>query len=632
MPKSTVQSSRVKSSVLSSTAGSTTESGDILGNHGASKKRQALVTKIKSAILGFGNAGFIITTYMCLLRAFAFQAGFLVESMSTSVQIAFTDDHLINTTMPNIALHVYRDGGSAGGLAWFPSSSDVNVIEVDSGMSHFVGVRTNESITFLASHACEGSTLGIEGILAFVCNLLPDNSTQDCKEVCLGLSDPYIHTASDSPSETSFEIQEFYRTKNSVGFGTTYTTEHVTAIEHIEGGIYNLELELRSEHRSNAQTKYYVPWQDIVTWYLMLNISLNVAGRLMTCPVLLNGVKIRSSRVLVKADLAGGLFTSPGRSLYMFLFTVICGCQNYLFLDAALYPHWFVSQFWVIAGVASTASVSLTMLLSRTDYRLFATGSMLFALATVARLLTMSTSQQNAQSEIRGLGQVLTMNCEIWEEGSSMPLQAFECNVADGMGMSGLEIFYKVFFEPLVVLFFLIVALECFVFISSTIKMTLVRSKKVNPSGSHMSGSGTSTSSKKYRVSAGSTIPGVSDYDKTVLLGNLGKSVFCRTWANPIWTILGKFTHASTFIEDDLVLYGPLLLKMNFFPIVVIAGLLVGKKRLVEIIIYFKAYVGVLSADSKLQSRKENGKQISEYVAEYDYDNMPTLLNGAPLQ
>lgn len=638
---SSVNSSRPPST-YNSTANSGGENRDAFGNRGRARKRAALITSIYSKFLCLVNAFLLILAIVMFGRAFAFQAGFREARSQKTVELSFGAEDAIHLEQELTLIQAYRTASDFGEFLWFNSSTNgiygISIKSIDTGMSHVLGVQTLDRAIFFLSHACVVDSSENVGILAYSCaltrNVDDDLTHDDCGEKCVVSTDAYGTTYTPLEYHDNFELDEYYRTKNSIGFGVTYTEEHILDISYSENQTYNLVMELRSNAKSNAQEKYGIPWQDILVWFLMIDITTNTLGRLMTCPVLWGGILIRKTKVLVKADLPGGMFTSPGRGFILFIMTVVCGAQNFLFLDVGQYPHSFDSHFWCISSIASMTSVMLTMLFAHSEFRFYATGSMLFFMAALARGLTFETIQDSAQSELRGLGQILERECTLFSANGTV-VGAAMCNIADGCGMSGLEIFYVILFEPLFVTFFLLFAFELFINVARRMKNLVhkLHLTKVEVASSSRSSTGKSSSTKKkYQNNTLTTVFGVSDYDKCVFLSKRGKSVFSRAWASPIHTILGKFTHASTLIEDDLVMYGPILMRMNTFPILAVLGKIFGKKRIVEIVISNKLYVGVLADRSKLNSHLENGVVISNFMAEYDYTEMPDLLNGEPLQ
>lgn len=631
--------SSAQSSVSGKSENST--SGDVLGNHGKAKVRAARITRIKSIVLASLNVILLILTYHFLVVSFAFQLGHYDETAEKLLSITFIGNHTIHPDEDLVMLQVFRNASDTGTFLWFNSSS-IRVTQVDSGMSHFIGVHTKDELVFLSPHGCEGVNGGIEGILALYCYV---NSTtqepEDCHERCIESSDTYGTHISEMVYEDNFTVTELYKTMNSLGFGVVSVEEHLTNVELIdfENETYRLSLNLDSKSRSNAQETYDIPWQDILLYLIMVDITINFFGRLMTVPVLISGIKIRKTKVLVKADLSGGMFTSPGRSFVMFLLVVVFGAQNYLFIDAGHYDHDIVSHFWTTAAVASMSSILLTIMFSRTEFRFFVSGTMLFLIAGAGRAMTLETIENRAQTAVREIGQVLERDCTLFYSNHT-PISSVRCNVAEEIGMSGLEILYRVLFEPVVVTILLVFALEVFIvamLVMRNIVKDCKKSRRIAAStftrGSSYASLGLySNRAHRTKTSAQSTIQGVSDYDKCVLLSNMGHSIFSRTWSSPIMTILGKFTHASTSIEDDLVMYGPLLVRINWFPYMAFFGKLFGKENVVKWVIQHKLYIGVLCANSKLASCRENGQKITNYITEYNYKEMPDLLNGEPLQ
>lgn len=622
---STVQSSAVDES--------TSTSADILGNRGKAKKRAALLTRVRSYIFTLANIVFILVLVQYLLRGFAFQTGHYDEVAYKIKNMKFKGNHTLHPEEDVVTLQLFRNPEDIGTYFWF-YSSEIRIAQVDSGMSHFVGVHTEDMLLFLSSHGCFGVAKSTEGLLGLHCDVDYVQNPINCTQVCVESNSDYGMIESELQYDINFTVQELYKTQNSLGFGVVSVEEHLVGVSKLatDNETYQMKLELRAHSRSNAQDTYGIPWQDILVYLFAFDLCMNVFARLMTTPVLLNGVKIRKTKVLVKADLAGGLFTSPGRYFSMFLLTIVFGAQNYVFLDAGHYPHSMVSHVWSIAGITSMSGMLLTILMTGTEYRFFTTGTMLFFLAGFARAILLQLVMDNAQTSVRKIGQVLERDCTLFDE-EHMHLSEIRCNVADSVGMSGLEVSYKIFFEPVVVTILLVFALEIIVILFHISWFCIKKRGKVNPSTmSHSSGTMSINSRHRYRVSAQSTIQGVSDYDKCVLLSNLGHSHFSRQWASPINTVLGKFTHASTSIEDDLVMYGPVLIKMNYFPYAAISGRILGKRETVEWIIRNKFYVGVLASNGKLASKRENGIKVSNYISEYKFDEMPYLLSGEPLQ
>lgn len=605
-----------------------------MGNKGSAKKLAALKTKYFSKILCIGNIVSLFASLYFLVRAFTFRTGGHPEIVYKSKVLDFNQEGSIHIYDQEIMIQTFRSVNDYGEFLWF-NTSEIAIAEIDTGMSHFVGIRSKSHVLFLASHACEGES-GKEGLLVYMCQVYSNEKLHSCKEVCVTSNDIFgLHFVSFQAEEV-VSITEFYRTKNSIGFGVTYTEEHIVDARFVRNSTYELDLELHSSAKSNAQTKYYIPWQDVISYYLLIDILINSCGRLMACPTLWSGVKIRKTRVLVKADLVGGLFTSPGRNFIMFLFTVFTGAQSFLFLDVGLYPHTSISDFWSTAMIASFSSLILTLMFRQSEFRFNATGTILLVLSTAARFISFNIVQTSAQSALRSLGQVVERDCAIYDIERDL-LGTVTCNIADGVGMSGLEIFYVVFFEPFFITMMLLVAFELLVAaFRALMKLKYRNPARVGSLSSIRSGSGRNRFSgimnKSSRKSSGkTTIQGLSEYDKCILLGKLGNSVFSRAWASPIYTVLGKFTHASTFIEDDLVMYGPLLIRINSFFFVSILGLLIGKRKVVETLVHYRAYLGVLVDEGRLASRIENGATLNPYLMEYNYKDMPTFINGEPL-
>jgi len=183
-------------------------------------------------------------------------------------------------------------------------------------------------------------------------------------------------------------------------------------------------------------------WHDIFFNLLFIKIAYNLIARLLSCSVFFTGIQLKGNRINVKADLLGGLPTSPGSSFGTFLYLVVCGSQTYFFLDGSLFSQSLLSQVYNSAMVASFACVICTAIFNQSNFRLASTGSSVFFTALIARAITLPTSQKFAQGEIRGLGQVLEKEC-LMQNLASTQEKKLLCNIADGMGMSGLEIFSR---------------------------------------------------------------------------------------------------------------------------------------------------------------------------------------------
>jgi len=141
-----------------------------------------------------------------------------------------------------------------------------------------------------------------------------------------------------------------------------------------------------------------------------------------------------------------------------------------------------------------------------------------------------------------------------------------------------------------------------------------------------------SSNNSDAKVATSTTIKNVSDYEKVTLLSKHGKSVFSRNWAKPIPTIFGAFFHASTMIEDNLVLFGPLLISLDLYILASLLSLIIGKKQTILFIIGSKLYVGVLVGEFCLMPRKENRRIIPDFVENYDFESMSHFINGQPVQ
>ena len=529
---------------------------------------------------------------------------------------------------------VYAENASVGILI-FTSASDAGQVAIlsqnggrgfyfDSGMGHYNGVVTsNGTIIVVGSHKCSNEA-GDSGILATHC------SNGICAEGCLLPNG--IGSASVASLHSTFVLEEFYRTKNSIGFGVTYTDQHVSGmrLSTKDSNTLIVDTVLHAVSKSNAN-KDLLYWQEVFI-ILQTTIVANVATRILAAPIFFRGIKLKGATLRIRADLVGGLFTSPGVMMNFFVFTVVVRMHLFLWLEASGYKHTLLSNAQIATAVCAFVALLVHLGLKGANLRLRCSGSVLFLLSLAARMYTIEGSRAKAKAQIRGLGQVLERDCEVFEVVSSAKVNAATttCNVADGVGLSGLEIFFKLYSETLLVTLGLLLLFEILMHILGNC-CTGDRNAKYRL-GSSRDSTVTPSSKIGRLVKRARKKTKISNYQRVMLLSGRGTSVFARSWAGPLrtpWSV--NYYHVSSFVEDNVILWGPLLISLTLYPIVLLCASCYGKRKTVRLLIATQLYIGVLVNDQKLESVLVNRDLYSEYVENYDYDNME-ILNGEPVR
>jgi len=506
---------------------------------------------------------------------------------------------------------VFSDAGDTGKDALI-SIDGGTVFDFQTGMGLFNGIVNTSSneLTIIGAHGCSNEE--VSGSLGYHCD-----TSNTCNEVCVLTqegSNVKVELLKDG-----YELSSFYRTKNSLGFGVTYVEEHILSVDFSEEALL-VKTQITAVMKSNAaSTTFY--WQHIVESVLFVLLLINLVTRSLVLPILAVGLKGKYSRIRIKADLAGGLFTSPGVSITFWLLLTVCNSQAYFWLEGSGYPRTFSSEAFQAAMVASSTCVFISYVLGGKDIQLFASGSIVFLMSVCIRYFTKEDTFQNAASQITGLGQVLerTGFLTITNTTGGIETISASTNIADGMGLSGLEIFCKVFMVPL---FYCLIAVTVFEFIAQFICYLLTGCRK----------DGKVRSSSDASIKAEKTLKRVGNYERVVLLSGAGRSKFAGLFARPIVTQFGTYYHASTIVEDNNVFWGPIIITIEMHLVAVVLGKLLGPKKTVELLINRRWYVGVAESSRNVLSLKENDQDLPEYLETYDYAAMSPIINGTPIQ
>ena len=521
------------------------------------------------------------------------------------------------------------------GFLFFSSAADagkVAIISVSggrrfyfySGLGHYNGVvMSNGTILVLGSHKCTDTDETV-GIVATSC------TAEVCVEGCL--LPGALQSSEVASLRSSFVLEEFYRTKNSVGFGVTYTEQHVTRMRIVGTGNNSLVVDtvITATSLSNANKDLWY-WQEVFI-VVQTTIVANILTRILATPIFFRGIKLKGAKLRIRADLVGGLFTSPGVMMNFFVFSVVVRMHLFLWLEASHYEHTLLSNAQISTSVCSFVALLIHLSLKGSALRLRCSGSVLFLLSFAARLYTMEGSRAKAQAQIRGLGQVLERECEFFEvvNNAKVNTAVTMCNIADGVGLSGVEIFVKLYSETLLVTVGLVIAFEVTLHILLGFKGGRKDTYRTQVQPSRQ-GSITPTTKIGRIVKKTRRRAHISSYQRVMLLSGRGTSVFARSWAGPLltpWSV--SYYHVSSFIEDNVILWGPLLISLTMYPLALLCASCYGKKKTVRLIIAAQLYIGVLVNDQKLESVLTNRDRYNDYVANYDYDTME-ILNGEPV-
>jgi hypothetical protein len=333
--------------------------------------------------------------------------------------------------------HAKIDTNSGG--KWYTAETSLGIYYV------VADERASGNNRYLAvgGQACKaGDAIGLVGLLATDCT-----DTKGCTEYCLVIDplqpdwDGVVALGEGTFLVPKFDIEDYYRLRNSVGFGEMYLSQSITDVQLI-----NDELVL---HTTVVGTDHYNGdwWQRPVIAFVFMILWINATVRFLCLFAIVKGVPIGNNRLTLLVDLAGGLITSPGVQGYSFVAMIIISLHAVVWQDAL---YLFEESALVSAQVSAIVAIAVTSLfsavLSGTTFKFYNSGTTVVLISIVVRIFTRGKARMSAADDLHSEGMILGRSCYAWTEGYPNANQSveFACNHANAIGQSGVELFVKV--------------------------------------------------------------------------------------------------------------------------------------------------------------------------------------------
>lgn len=565
------------------------------------------------------NAVFLTGALYLILDNAIFQLG----GTSRVIENHTTSFSLHAGKVASIQYTFYYSASDAGNTVLFHNESSLGQsFNFDSGLGLYFGTVEGDDIQAISGHACSSVLAEKEalGVLTTKCNM----ATKKCTEFCLMTVNqvPVYHD--------TYIVEEYFRLKNSVGFGAVFTRQTITDLSKQEEGTFLATSKITSVSNKNSEEF----WQVILFVLSLSSILWSIVVRYMACIGLSQGVIFNNTTLTIMSDLFGSLLTSPG-VYWASTMLIMSSCQNWTVMEATGgLTRQYSIDFFVTYITASLVTFMYSSILSNTSIKLCNSGSTVFLWTLIARFITYTKSREAAFSQVRTLGMVLIRECPTTKyditgmevEGLLYEETNVACSIADGVGMSGLEIFVQIYSNTFLYAALFVLGSELVLQVRESrayaIKVIAQQSsrhsRRVEPDGTR-----TVTKVKNEGVPT-------RYYEMVLLLNGASRSAFCKMWARPIKTKIGKFYTLGSMIEDNLIMWGPLLIHLHFLPLVLIMAAVKGKKMTVKWLLTAKLYVAVQSGPSKLVSVFMNQDQIPEYVEKNDFKSAG-IANPEPM-
>lgn len=417
---------------------------------------------------------------------------------------------------------------------------------------------------------------------------------------------------------------------NTLGFGGTRITETIIAATYDAA---TRELLVQSDIEGTAYSGTGILF--VITQVVYCACFLSVVVRLAITPILFTGVWVKGIHIQVKGDLIGGMLTSPRVGLLTFLVSINQSTQAGYVINSGAFDMAPVHRSWATIIIASTVSMAYTFLLRRTNMRFQLSGSAVFTCALLARFLTADTIAAHKYGLAQNSTKIVFGDCSVatfMSNGTAAEAWPTPCGFPGEHEVSGVANFMSVYQRTLFVGFALVPLLEIagrvfrrlLAVAKQGIDKACPRRNLDAHSERNSSRNGSMFSKRSGSVSASTG----RFYTRCMMLSMRESSVYSGLWAAPVDTVFGKFYTTSCLVEDNVLLWGPILIPMDMWILAFASSFVKGKRRTVELFISRGLIIGALTAPAQLTSRFDLDRQVPDYVRDFDFDAMSRWYSG----
>lgn len=592
-----------------------------------SRRKQAL-----SIAVGLGNFGVLLLSCFLLVFLLSFIAGWYTHVSKTTNRLVMTQ---LSGVIENVTGDI--DARITGGdheeesiiIGTLNEPIPYSVVSIADSSLSFVGIMfATGNLSLISSHTCYvdnySEISSHSGQLGAICNLL---TSEDCTLVCFGTAP--LELASDSITVTGA-----IETRSSYGFGIASSYKTIKRISLLEPFAWpDIALEktvsvevvasIRTSHASNASRRLGY-WQNFLFAAFSVVVLVNIFSRMLLTHLLFTGTTLYNVRIAIRGEIVGSLITSP--PVAFFTFSVFALMTSHVYVGTVILGETLETKFVLGSSisVACIVAVFAGAVGALSGIRFSSSGIMLFMYCIPTVPMVAGKILEEAVKRAYLLGQIRDEECLVRCASDSF------CKILDWhhfypVSVSGLEVITLLFWRPvgLALCFFLLSEgiLVVTVAFQGRRKMNASTNNSIVHSASRR-GSITASASSILSPNSGFS-PGaivLSSYERTVAFEGRSISHFSRIWASPVTTVFGTYHHFISLIEDNLTMWGTLLLPLDTYFFVRIAALFLEPRAITFFLIRRRLYIGVLVTADTLVPRFENRRKIPNYVEDFPFE------------